>query len=93
MSLSTFKPSTNGRPRRVTDAMIAEILRWYAAKRANPPPTNARKAKELGIAKATLECIVRTHGAHYKQPSPEQRHSVMDSARERRSRLRTKGWM
>jgi hypothetical protein len=89
MSMQTTRhPSSMGRPRRVTDAMIAEILAWYAT-----PRTVEQKARALGISRNTLRCILKSRGTHYKQPSPEHRHRVLDAARERRLRLRTGGWL
>ncbi len=94
MSLSTTRqPSSTGRPRRVTDAMIADILRWNATRKLNRPLTVAEKAAELGIARATLTILLKSHGQHYKQPSPEHRHAVMDAARERRARLHAGHWL
>jgi hypothetical protein len=77
-----------GRPRRVTDAMILDILAWYAS-----PRTVDAKARALGISRNTLRCILQSRGTHYKQPSPEHRYAVLDAARERRSRLRAGGWL
>ena len=57
--------STTGRPRRLTDLQIAEILAWYHSRL-----TNRQMAKRYGIARGTLENIIRTHGTHYKQAPP-----------------------
>ena len=93
MSLpTTNRPSTTGRPRKVTDAMIAEVLRWNATRKIRPL-TAAEKAAELGIARGTLTVLLKSHGQHYKQPSPEHRHAVHDAARERRARLHTRHWL
>jgi len=93
MSLpTTRRPSTTGRPRKVTDAMIAEILRWNATRKIRPL-TAAEKATELGIARATLTILLKSHGQHYKQPSPEHRHSVQDAANRRRARLKAGHWL
>jgi hypothetical protein len=82
------RPSACGRPRRVTDAMIVEILAWYAA-----PHTLAQKAAELGIATNTLKLVIITGGLHYKQPSPEHRIAVVQSAQRRRAYLRKTHWI
>ena len=42
--------STTGRPRRLTDAQIAEILQWYQSRL-----TNSQMAERYGIARGTLE--------------------------------------
>ena len=57
------------------------------------PLTAAEKAAELGIARGTLTVLLKSHGQHYKQPSPEHRHAVHDAARERRARLHTRHWL
>ena len=80
--------STLGRPRRVTDTQIAEILAWYATRR-----TNREKARELGISVETLQIIVRHGGRHYKQPSPEHRATNQHSVTERRNKLRKDGYL
>ena len=74
--------STTGRPRRLTDSQIAEILEWYEARL-----TNRQMAERYGIARGTLENIIRTHGQHYKQASPELRNASLDAHRIRRARL------
>ena len=74
--------STTGRPRRLTDSQIAEILQWYQSRR-----TNRQMAERYGIARGTLENIIRTNGQHYKQASPEFRHTALDVQRTRRARL------
>jgi hypothetical protein len=93
MSLpTTHRPSTTGRPRKITDAMIADILRWNATRKIRPL-TAAQKAAELGIARATLNVLLKSHGQHYKQPSPEHRHTVQDAANKRRQHLRAGHWL
>ena len=93
MSLpTTRRPSTTGRPRKVTDAMIAEILRWNATRNIRPL-TAEEKAAELGLARATLTLRLTSHGPHSKQPTPDHRHAVHDAARERRARLRVGHWL
>jgi hypothetical protein len=77
--------STTGRPRRLTDAQIAEILKWYQSRL-----TNRQMAARYGIARGTLENIIRTHGEHYKQASPELRDASLDAHRTRRARLYAK---
>jgi transposase len=74
--------STTGRPRRLTDSQIAELLEWHASRR-----TNRQMAQRYGIARGTLENIIRTNGAHYKQASPELRNASLDARRIRRARL------
>ena len=74
--------STTGRPRRLTDTQIAEILQWYESRL-----TNSQMAERYGIARGTLENIIRTNGQHYKQASPEHRSAARDVQRVRRARL------
>ncbi len=74
--------STTGRPRRLTDLQIAEILAWYHSRL-----TNRQMAKRYGIARGTLENIIRTHGTHYKQAPPERRNASLEAQRNRRARL------
>jgi transposase len=74
--------STTGRPRRLTDTQIAEILDWYQSRL-----TNSEMAERYGIARGTLENIIRTNGQHYKQASPEFRDAALDVQRTRRARL------
>jgi hypothetical protein len=57
-----------GRPRRVTDAVIARVLQWHDER-----VTAAQLAAELGISPSTVRSIIRSRGAHYKSPSPEHR--------------------
>lgn len=77
--------STTGRPRRLTDSQIAELVEWHESRR-----TNRQMAERYGIARGTLENIIRTHGEHYKQASPEQRQDSLEANRTRRARLLAK---
>ncbi len=74
--------STTGRPRRLTDFQIAEILAWYRSRL-----TNREVAQRYGIARGTLENIIRTHGTHYKQAPPERRIASLEAQRTRRAKL------
>lgn len=74
--------STTGRPRRLTDLQIAEILAWYHSRL-----TNREVAQRYGIARGTLENIIRTNGTHYKQAPPERRKASLQARRTRRARL------
>ena len=80
--------STTGRPRRLTDSQIAEILNWYHSRL-----TNGEMAARYGIARGTLENIIRTNGAHYKQASPEHRTAVLRRQRARRAQLCDRHWL
>lgn len=55
-----------GRPRKVTDATIAEILAWHASRE-----TCAQVSKRLGVSVSTVRRVVRFRGRHYKKASPE----------------------
>lgn len=63
-----YRSSANrvvGRPRKVTDGDIAEILAWHASRE-----TCAQLAKRLGLSQATIRRVVGTRGRHYKKESP-----------------------
>jgi hypothetical protein len=62
------RPSTVGRPRRLTDSDIAAILHWHATRR-----TAAQVAAQFGISPTLLHQLIRTGGRHYKQASPRLR--------------------
>jgi len=55
-----------GRPRRVTDADVAAILAWQAARE-----TQRQLARRLGLSVRTVSHVIRTRGSHYKTPSPD----------------------
>jgi hypothetical protein len=74
--------STLGRPRKITDAQVAEILAWY-----DQPRTIEQKAKAMGLNPATVGWVIQTRGA-YKQPSPELRTEYRIQDRQHRARLR-----
>jgi transposase len=80
--------STTGRPRRLTDSQIAEIVQWYRSRL-----TNAEMAARYGIARGTLENIIRTNGAHYKQASPENRSAALHRQRARRAERCDRDWI
>ena len=82
-SRSTHKSthfSTLGRPRRVTDAQIAEILAWHATH-----VTLKAKAAQLRLSPSLLRFVIRTAGKTYKQPSPEHRVQNLVADRQRRA--------
>jgi IS30 family transposase len=68
--------STNGRPRRVTDADIAAILAW-----ADSYVSCRQLADRLGLSVATVRRIVQSRGAHYKTESPESRAALRSESR------------
>ena len=80
--------STTGRPRRLTDSQIAEIMQWYRSRL-----TNAEMAARYGIARGTLENIIRTSGQHYKQASPENRTTALHAQRARRAEHCDRDWI
>jgi len=84
--------STNGRPRRATDAQIEAVLAWHAnylAWLAQRPeiPTKEALAKHLNLHPSLVHRIILRKG-EFKQVSPEDR--VAEEAR-RRARLRELG--
>jgi len=81
--------STVGRPRRVTDAQVEQILAWRAAilelkAKRSSIKTIRQLARELGVSTAAINDVIRARG-EYKQASPENRNRVL---RERRAFLR-----
>ena len=68
--------STQGRPRRVTDADIAAILDW-----ADRYVSCRQLAARLGVSVGTVRRIVQTRGAHYKTESPERRAALPSESR------------
>ena len=80
--------STTGRPRKLTNTQVADILAWHRAKL-----TNGQMAARYGIARGTLEAIVRTGGKHYKQASPEHRREALRLQRTRRAELIARNWL
>ena len=80
--------STTGRPRRLTDTQIAEILSWHKSKM-----NNIQMAARYGVSSNTLETIVRTGGTHYKQASPEFRPRALIQQRTRRRELFAQHWL
>jgi transposase len=86
--MNPTRRSTLGRPRRITDAQVAEILAWAAARMT----VNA-KARELGVSPSALRIILKTHGTHYKQPSPERRTANQHHVSEHRAHLRKEHWL
>lgn len=79
--------STVGRPRIVTDAHVAAILAWYAARKSMK-----QLARELDLSKATVQYVI-DRGGQYKQPSPELRQATVNARRARRKALAAGGWL
>lgn len=61
-----MRHSTYGRRRRVTDALIREILAW-----AERRETLKAFARRIGLSPTTVSWVIRTRGTQYKMPSPE----------------------
>jgi transposase len=74
--------STIGRPRKLTDAQVGEILAWYQSRK-----TLEQVASEYGVSKGVIHNVIRYHGL-YKQPSPELRAQNQNASRRRRRRLK-----
>lgn len=62
-----MRHSTHGRRRRVTDALIREILAW-----AERRETLKAFARRIGLSPTTVSWVIRTRGAQYKMPSPDE---------------------
>jgi IS30 family transposase len=71
-----------GRPRKVTDATIAEILAWHASRE-----TCAQVAKRLGVCESTVRRVIRHRGRHYKQSSPDDSGGGRHAMRARANRI------
>ena len=78
MSRGGVRSVVAGRPRRVTDADIAEILRWHRCRE-----TRQELAQRLELSVTTVATVVRSQGKHYKTPSPRPALRVEDRARRR----------
>jgi hypothetical protein len=70
-----------GRPRHVTDAVIAEILDWH-----RNHETCVQLARRLGVSTSTVRNVIRSGGQHYKTPSPERRAEALRALREHADR-------
>ena len=89
--------STIGRPRRLTDEQVAEILAWHqkvVAWRAMGAELKSRRelAHEFGVAVSTITNVIVQRG-RYKQPSPETREDERDERHQRVVRLRARGYL
>jgi transposase len=73
--------SATGRPRRVTDADIAEILAWI-----DRHETTRELAQRLGLSPETVRRIARSRGQHYKTESPELRAVLRPPVQRRETR-------
>lgn len=58
--------STTGRPRRLTDVQIQQILAMYRAR-----PTVSYLAGLFGVSHRLISTILKTKGQHYKRESPD----------------------
>ena len=74
--------STVGRPRKLTDAQVAEILEWHRSRK-----TLWQVAREYGVSPTTIQNVIDANG-HYKQPSPECRAENQARSQQLRRRLR-----
>jgi hypothetical protein len=54
-----------GRPRRVTDADVAEILAWHATRE-----TQRALARRLGLSVRVVSRVIQSQGLHYKTAGP-----------------------
>src|ERR1700741_3736254 len=74
--------SVYGRPRRLTAAQIARVLKWHDTRL-----TLKALAAELGVSTSTLTALIKTRGSHYKQAPPEARAATLRAHRARRAQL------
>lgn len=87
--------STIGRPRTLTDAQVAMVLRWHEELLAwkdlrKTIKTKRQLAKQLGVSASTISHIIACRG-NYKGPSPENRPGELARRRQRLERLRARG--
>lgn len=54
-----------GRPRRVTDADVTEILAWHAARE-----TRRELSLRLGLSVRVIARVIQSRGLHYKTVGP-----------------------
>jgi transposase len=83
--------STVGRPRRLSDQQIKEVLEQYAnylAWRALRDSVMSQRelARAMGVSSATISYAVRLQGK-YKQPSPDRRQTNVKHRRRALKRL------
>jgi hypothetical protein len=71
-----------GRPRTITDALIADVLAWDAKRL-----TRAQLADRMGISFWAVGHVITQRGI-FKQPSPELRSEYRIQDRQHRDRLR-----
>jgi transposase len=81
--------STIGRPRKLSEAQVATIMRWHAewlAVKTQQTKVQALRqlARSLGVSAATIYNAIQRKG-QYKQPSPEFR---AEAIRARHAKLR-----
>jgi hypothetical protein len=55
-----------GRPRRVTDADVTEILAWHAARE-----TRRELSQRLGLSVRVISRVIQSGGLHYKTAGPQ----------------------
>jgi transcriptional regulator with XRE-family HTH domain len=72
--------STFGRPRRITDNDIVEILAW-----ADRQETRRQLAVRIGVSVETVSKVIRSRSMHYKSESPELRALFRSARRKMRS--------
>ena len=89
MTFNTRTPrkSTFGRPRRLTDAQVHDILKWYCNRRSFK-----QVARHYGVSVSTLKHIIETHG-EYKQISPELRTEAKARRLQRIADLRVRHFL
>lgn len=75
--------STVGRPRALTDEMVARVLAWHEAwcEARVRLKTVDEIALELHVSVKTVRRAIERRG-QYKQPSPEQRDSAVTARRQ-----------
>ncbi len=66
-----------GRPRRVTDADVDEILAWHATRE-----TQRALARRLGLSVRVVSRVIQSQGLHYKTPSPTVQLSLVLSSQD-----------
>jgi hypothetical protein len=87
--------STIGRPRKLTDAQVATILKWHEEILAwkalrKSIPTQRALAKGLGVSPSVVSHVVACQG-QFKGSSLEKRSADLTRRRRRLDQLRARG--
>src|SRR5262245_14021271 len=74
-NVNTTRHSILGRPRRLTDEQIADILEWHHNRKSYK-----QVARENGVSVNTIKYVIRING-EYKQCAPDERARITERRR------------